>query len=499
MSTTSVSSTSSAANSGYGVAPAYSGVSSSTSSPVNSSTIESALGITSTIDTATLAQNLVNAVEQPQQAIINGEITTQQNKIAGYNAISSALTQLTNAFTALDSNTNYQNYSATESNSAIVSVTAATSAQAGNHQLSVNQLAQAQTSESSIGFTDPSESLNGGTGFSFNVTVGGTTTSVSVASGNDTPQGIADAINKANLGVTANVANTGQGSDPYSLVLQGGTGSANTFSLGTIPTNLTGSSSATSLAFNTIQPAKNANFVLDGISYTNSSNTVSGALLGATLQLSSVGSSSVNLAINTSTVASDFTTLVSAYNSLQSVISAASSASSTVAGYGASLVSDPTVSMIQQQVLGLFEATPGSGLPSLMDLGITVQSNGTMALDSTTLNSELSSNYSNVIQAMNANTAGIDGLLPTPGIAGAAVNQLKQLTSTSGLLASQVTNANSAVTGYQTNLTNLQTQMQNLLSQYTQQFAAMSSMLAETASLKAELTAQFNPPSSSSG
>ena len=41
--------------------------------------------------------------------------------------------------------------------------------------------------------------------------------------------------------------------------------------------------------------------------------------------------------------------------------------------------------------------------------------------------------------------------------------------------------------------------MQNLLSQYTQQFAAMSSMLAETASLKAELTAQFNPPSSSSG
>src|SRR5205809_1053902 len=66
----------------------------------------------------------------------------------------------------------------------------------------------------------------GTTGAGIDLTIGSTTTHLDPAT--DSPQGVADAINKAKLGVSAALVNTTQGTV---LQLTGSTGTANAFSV----------------------------------------------------------------------------------------------------------------------------------------------------------------------------------------------------------------------------------------------------------------------------
>ncbi len=485
----------SASSSSFSLPSAYSPNSTSTSSPVNANTIETALGMTSSIDTATLAKNLVNAVSQPQTQQINTQIATQTAKIAGYTAINGALAQLSSAFTTLDTNTNLQNYNATVSDTTVANVTSATTVAPGIHSLNVTQLAQAQSSTIS---TTASSLSTADTNLpaSFVLQIG-SQNPVTLTNSDQTPQGMINAINNANLGITASYVNTGTGSNnSYQIVLSGSSGAANAFTVK--------NASGASLISQTNETAQNAQFTLDGLSFERPANTVSDALTGATVQLQGTGSTSINLTQNTSTITTDLNALVSAYNNLQTVLKNASTPGNTTTGYGGSLAQDSSIQMIQQQVLAAMQVNPSytdSGntttLPTLADMGITVQQDGTMALDSTVLANKLSSNYTGVVQALNMNTAGVDGLLPNKGIAGGAINALKSLTSSTGILTSNQNSAQGVITQEQTNLTNLNTRMASMLSNYTQQFAQMSAILAQAASTKSQLTAIYNPPSTS--
>ena len=484
-----------ASSSSFSMPAAYSPNSTSTSSPINANTIETALGMTSSIDTASLAKNLVNAVSAPQTQQINAHIATQTAKIAGYTAINGALAQLSSAFTALDTNTNLQNYNATVSNTNVANVTSATTVAPGIHNLSVTQLAQAQSSTistTSSSLTASDSNLPA----SFVVQIG-SQSPVTLSNTDHTPQGMINAINNANLGITASYVNTGTGSNSaYQIVLSGSSGASNAFTVN----NATGSS----LISQTNATAENAQFSLDGLSFQRSSNTINDALTGATLQLQGTGATSINLTQNTSTITSYLNNLVSAYNNVQTVLKNASTPGNTTEGYGASLAQDPSIQMIQQQVLAAMQVNPSytdgathTTLPTLADMGITVQQDGTMALDAATLTSKLNSNYSGVVQAFNMNTAGIDGLLPNKGIAGSAISAIANLTSSTGILASNQSSAQSVISQEQTNLTNLNTRMASMLSNYTQQFAQMSAILAQAASTKSQLTSIYNPPSQS--
>ena len=73
------------------------------------------------------------------------------------------------------------------------------------------------------------QSLNGGSGFTLTVTPGtGSATNVTIEAGNDTPQGIVNAINAANAGVTATLL----AEDPAALTIEScspATGAANSY------------------------------------------------------------------------------------------------------------------------------------------------------------------------------------------------------------------------------------------------------------------------------
>ena len=102
----------------------------------------------------------------------------------------------------------------------------------------------------------------------------GTTQSLTVESA--TLSSIASAINDADLGVSAEIINTGIGSDSYRLQLVGDAGSDGAFTI---------SSDFDGLSFNNIQTASDAELKVNGVDFVRSTNQISDIIQGVTLNL----------------------------------------------------------------------------------------------------------------------------------------------------------------------------------------------------------------------
>ena len=193
------------------------------------------------------------------QQYLSQPITVLQTQEGGYNnqlsawqTIGTDLTNLNNAAQALASPSLLQNYTATSSNTSIATATASSSALPGTYSFTVNQLAQANE-RGSQGVASTSTTVAGsGTG-TFNITVNGTTTDVTLNSTTGyTLSDLAQAINNANAGVSAAIINDGSANDPYRLVLtSNNTGTNNAIS---VTNNLSGGSVNLNLNSTAINP-----------------------------------------------------------------------------------------------------------------------------------------------------------------------------------------------------------------------------------------------------
>ena len=183
------------------------------------------------VDVASLAQNLVDAERVPQENAINAKITKNESRISGYAALSFVLSNVKTALTDLKDQNSFTSLAASNSNPSAFTVTPGATAMAGSHDVQVTQLAKAQRTVSA-GVASASASMNGGKAMSFALTVGGTTTDINLADGQDTPKDVVDFINASNKGVTAQLVDSGDGSaNPFQIVLTGTEGSAGAFSL----------------------------------------------------------------------------------------------------------------------------------------------------------------------------------------------------------------------------------------------------------------------------
>jgi flagellar hook-associated protein 2 len=150
----------------------------------------------------------------------------------------------------------------------------------------------------------------------------------------------------------------------------------------------------------TYQAGVPAHLVVDGMDMYKTSNTVTDAIQGVTLNLLSKGSStSVSVGTDTDTVTKNVNSFVSAYNSAMSLINSESvyDPSTKTAGI---LAGDPTIQTMKMQLQSLLTAiVPGSSsIRSLADLGLTTdQNDGTISLKADTLSSALSKNFNDVV------------------------------------------------------------------------------------------------------
>jgi len=321
---------------------------------------------------------------------------------------------------------------------------------------------------------------------------------IAVTADATTPAGIVAAINSANLGVTAQLINTGNIATPYRIMVTGTTGASNAFSLTSL-TQAGGEVSGVSFG-KKLQTAQDATFNVDGMSMTSSKNTVTDAIAGATLNLTATTTAGVpaNLVLtrDTSSISSKMDALITAYNDANSMLGVVSDPKSTVAEYGATLVGNSIVSSVRSQMRQMITSnstTPSGGLTALRDIGFSIDQTGVLSIDKTKLDSALQNNFDKVVTLVTGNRENQSkySILPS-GVAGEAVKKLTTLLDPSAPLTTQSSNLTTKITDYKKQLADLDTRMTALLARYNKQFAAMDSLVGQSKSLQTSLKSTFD-------
>jgi len=370
------------------------------------------------IDVASTVQQLVTAAEAPEQTW-----QTQQQQIQSaegvVNQINSDLsTLLTNVNALQDAGGTLQSVSATSGNSNIVTATAAAGASLATHVVTVTNLASTASYYSAEAGLTSTSTL--GTG-SFDITTSAGTTTINV--NNQTLSQLAQSINSAtvngqSLGVTASVVNDSVGS--HLVIVANGSGAAGAFTID--------DTNDPSLGMSQGSKGLDALVNIDGIPITSATDTVTGAIPGVTLQLQSAAPGQqvqIQTMADTQAAATAVNNFVSSYNTVIQDLNAQLTVTQNSDGSSSAnpLESDGTVTQVQEQLLNFMTQTFGtdSTYNTLASLGISMNNDGTLTVDSTQLSTALNSDYNGVLSFF-------QGTSGTSGFATALSTQLMQLT-----------------------------------------------------------------------
>ncbi len=371
-------------------------------------------------------------------------------------------------------------------------VISAINAQSGSTGVSAaysgNKIVLTGTSGSSFSFSDTASDLS----FS--------TTQSASSGGATTPAGLVTAINDLNWDVTASLIDTGASSNPYKIVLQGKSGTANDFSV--TLANKVGGGTPSGIAFSTsLQSAQNAQFTVDGLSIERGSNTVTDVLTGVNLELlQTSGGSEITLDImrNTSDVKKKVENLVSVYNNLTIIMDTLGNHESTEE-LGGVLVGDSTLRAVRQKVVSMVTATTttpatGATMKSLSDLGVSLDRYGKLTINQTTLSDSLENetHFLEIRKMFSADTD-IQSEFSTSdaGIAGDAIKTLRSLMATDGIVKSKSTGQSKDITRFEKDLRALEKRLEGVYDRYITQFTAMETSVNTMNGIRDSLKQQF--------
>ena len=194
-------------------------------------------GIGSNLDVNSIISQLVNLERRPI-AVLDRREAGVQARITAFGTVQGALSSFQTAARGLSDAGRFLAFRATSGDSAVATITASAQATAASFSLDVTTLAQAQKL-TAAGQTSSSAAIGNGTlTFDFGTISGGTFNSatgkysgagfasngsgiktLTIDSSNNSLQGIRDAINGAQIGVTATLVNDGDPTAPHRLVL----------------------------------------------------------------------------------------------------------------------------------------------------------------------------------------------------------------------------------------------------------------------------------------
>lgn len=277
-------------------------------------------GVSSGIDTSRIIAALISVERRPVR-VLEEKRTAQQSLLTAFSDLTSRLSALRSTVEGMDEASELAAKKTSSTNEAAFSATAIGSAAAGNYSITVTKLAQATTM--TTGGVASGSTVVGTSAGNFDFTVGGVVKSVAVTTAT-TLDNLRDGINGLNAGVTATIINDGSsGGTPNRLILtSNSTGVANAISGISAPG---AAGNPTSLTFSESQAAQDANFTVNTIALTRSSNTVSDAISGVTLTLkkgtsAAPESGTVTVTDDTDAVKTKIKGFITAYNAVASTI-----------------------------------------------------------------------------------------------------------------------------------------------------------------------------------
>jgi flagellar hook-associated protein 2 len=188
---------------------------------------------------------------------------------------------------------------------------------------------------------------------------------------------------------------------------------------------------------------------VDGIAIASSSNTVSGAISGVTLNLLSTNSTAatVSLTNDTSAAKSKITALVTAYNDAMDLLDEITNPKSTLETYGGTMVGNSSVNAIRNTLRTLVTddsstASASGTLTALRDIGVEINSKGRLTTNSVTLDLALNFDFANTVTLLSGNQEN-QSVYDTEdsGLAGDASKSLITMLSSTGTVAKESANA----------------------------------------------------------
>lgn len=338
-------------------------------------------GIGSGLDVNSIVSQLV-ALERRPITALESKQSFAEAQISAYGSLTSKLSSFQTAMQGLSSLDSFQIFTATSNDDALFTASADSAAAAGSYTVEVVQLAE-RDKVATKAYTDSATFVGEGT---LTISSGSDSFNVVIDSSNNTVSGIRDAINNAsdNTGITATVVTDDNGAQ---LVFSSDdTGTANALKIevadSTDASNID-DAGLSSLAYEAgvvvhraeISQKLDSIVEIDGFTVTSSTNTVTGAVDGLTINAKAVGTSTLDIVRDDDQIKESVTAFADAFNALRDEIDAQRAGQ---------LEADSTLLSIERQLFDILNsgsAITGSNQSYLVEVGLSIDEFGQMQVD----------------------------------------------------------------------------------------------------------------------
>jgi len=329
-----------------------------------------------------------------------------------------------------------------------------------------------------------------GTG-SLVVTLGSSSVSIAIGSSNSTLAGIRDAINAApsNPGVRATLVRDGTGAHLVLTSQKTGAGQ-------NIQVSSTGGDGGLAQVtygpanlghYSELKPAQDAIIRVATYQSTSSTNTVSNAIDGVTLNLleADVGvTKTLTVSYDRTGVTAKINAFVSAYNALKTQITRLSGYNSATKTGGA-MLGDSMLSSIDDQMRRVLQS-PVAGISrqfsTLANVGITTQADGTLTVDNGKLQTALSSNLDEVSRLFGG----------TDGVATRLFAKLEESLKSNSAIDTRSQNLVKQQKVLANRLAAVDSRMATVRANYVRQFTSLDNMLSKMQTTSSFLSQQID-------
>lgn len=467
----------------------------------------SSLGIGSGLDLNSLLTKLTG-VEKQRLVPYTSQQSSYKAKLTAYGTLKGALEKFDDVSKELAKSDAFTITKASSHDQ--FTVTTSASAVPGNYAINVTQLAQAQSLTAQTHATSQTEQMGsaGASGRELNITVGEPPKETKIALSDEQTSltGLRDAINKSGAGVRASVI---QISDKeYTLSVT----AAETGAKSNIKLNVSGDSKlGDMLNYDSSHPAtgttnmaqtvegRDAKMTLNGIEITRSSNKITDAPQGVTLELKAVTKDTQNLVISNDSegVSKKIHDWVDGYNSLIDTFASLTKFTPVKKGQAENftngpLLGDNTLRAIQSGVKGVMSsAQDNPNIKGLGNLGISTDpQTGKLSIDDSKLKKVIDE-YPEQLQHFFVG----DG--KDSGMANMIHKEIQSYIKSDGVIDSTTKSINNSLQHLSDRIDSVNQSIDETINRYKAQFVQLDKMMAKLNSTSSYLTQQFNAMSNS--
>jgi flagellar hook-associated protein 2 len=469
-------------------------------------------GLGSGLDVNSIVSQLV-ALESQPITLLQTQAATIQTKLSAFGLLQSYAANVRDSAGTLANASLWTQTTASSSDTSSVAASAGTTASSGTYALTVTQLAQAQGLASGP-YIDSSTVVGTGTlhielgswnagltAFSPDATK--TAVDVTIGAGDSSLDGIKAKINAANAGVTASIVRDSSGAR---LVLSStATGASGAVRITAVDGdgNSTDAAGLSALAFDPptaaaqlppvtgqmtqTQVAMNAQASVNGLTVNSATNTLSSVIDGVTLTLAKVTSApvTVTVALDTASQRKAVTDFAKAFSDMNTYIASQTKFDATTKT-AAALQGDRSTLTVQSNLrsLVLGASAASSAFKTLSDIGLAIQTDGSLTLNDTKFSAALS-NPTELAKLFSSTSSGD----PSGQGFGVRVKAMaSQLIDSQGAISTHTQDLRNSITRNQTDQQRLTDRVALTKARLLKQYSALDTTLSQISGESSSLT-----------